>query len=105
MIRRRSLCRFGLVWSATCLGVVGFAKPGWGYVERSRLPLPLHFDGAQPFANGRAGVRQGTWHGYIDHAGNVVIPLKYEDARRFREGLAAVEAAEMWGYIDKQAGR
>jgi len=98
----RSHHRFWLVFLATLFCLLGVIPPGQTYMELRRPSLALHFDGAQPFANGRAVVKQGSWHGYIDHSGNLVIPLRYREARNFNEGLAAVELGEKWGFIDKK---
>ena len=44
---------------------------------------------------------EGSYSGYIDRSGNVVIPCQWNSACSFFEGLAAVDVDMMkWGYIN-----
>lgn len=44
---------------------------------------------------------EGSYSGYIDRNGNVVIPCQWNSACSFSEGLAAVDVDMMkWGYIN-----
>ena len=50
----------------------------WGYIDKQgRLAIPLRFDWATPFSEGRALITVGVLNGYIDLAGNVVIAPQF----------------------------
>jgi WG containing repeat len=44
--------------------------------------------------------RFGSYYGFIDRTGKIVIPAKYDLTFGFSEGLAAVEIGKQWGFID-----
>ena len=82
----------------------------WGYIDKTgRIVIPLQFDWAEPFSEGRAAVILDKKYGYVDGTGRLVIPLQF-DASQYREpppfqgGLAAVKrerGADRWALIDR----
>lgn len=81
----------------------GNADGQWGYCNAAGvLAIPVQFDKALPFSEGRAAVEiKGRW-GYIDTAGKIIIPAIYEKAEAFSEGYAAVQKKGRYGYINIQ---
>ncbi len=75
----------------------------WGYYnDRGVLVIPLQFDDAMRFYEGRAAVKtDGEW-GFIDTAGNIVIPAVYDEVKEFSEGYCAVAINKKWGYINNK---
>jgi hypothetical protein len=70
--------------------------PKWGYIDlRGKVVIPVRFEEAAPFSNGRARVRLGGKYGFIDNSGTLKVPATYEDAQSFSEGRAAVMYTEM----------
>lgn len=60
----------------------------WGFIDpEGNLVIPLQYDGAGLFYDGRAGVIVGDKYGYIDKAGNYVIEPQFELSGNFQEGL------------------
>lgn len=98
---------------------------GYGYVDSTlRIVIPMQYDEAGIFANGRAKVRNGDYWFFIDKAGNEtpLIPAhlesKYEEVGYYAEGRCRVstlklrlmdiayhsdysEIAGNWGYVDE----
>ena len=98
---------------------------GYGYVDPTlRIVIPMQYDEAGVFANGRAKVRNGDQWFFVDKAGNEtpLIPAhlesKYEEVSHYAEGLCRVstlklrfmdmayhsdysEIAGNWGYVDE----
>ena len=73
----------------------------YGYVDATgRLVIPLDFDYAHYFHEGRAKVTKNGKSGFIDTAGTVVVPIEYDSASDFSEGRARVEKDGQDGYID-----
>ena len=65
----------------------------WGYVGPSGgVAIEARFDHAQPFSEGRAGVRVGSEWGYIDPTGAFVSVPVYAAAFPFEGGRARVVA-------------
>ena len=63
----------------------------WGYVDASGvMTIPVQFENAQSFSEGRAAVQQGRKWGYIDSSGAVVVSPAFRRAHPFTEGIAAV---------------
>jgi hypothetical protein len=85
-----------------------------GYIDTSgKIVIKPQFDVAYSFSSGRALVKIGDLHSFIDQTGEQVIKLGlYQAARSFHEGLAAVHSNFEFLYIDingkvvipKQAG-
>jgi hypothetical protein len=93
------------------MAMVGTNSRKYGFINRGgNLVVPMKYDSASSFSNGRAVVRLGTdyktWkHGFIDQTGKEVVPLQYSSVFPFAEGLAAVRVGDYltdkYGYIDK----
>ena len=67
------------------------AGKSWGYVDGSGvMKIPVQFEGAQSFSEGRAAVQQGRKWGYIEPSGSIVISPAFRHAHPFTEGIAAV---------------
>ena len=65
----------------------------WGYIDASGAPaIAARFDDAQPFSEGRAGVRVGSAWGYIDPAGAFVVVPEYASVFPFENGRGRVVA-------------
>src|SRR5262245_18425789 len=78
----------------------------WGYIDKSgKIVIPLQFDWAEPFSEGRAAVVRDKKYGFIDTDGRVVIPLQFDTMPRqppsFQNGWAAVLDAKQWRLIDR----
>ncbi|HEX7176913.1 MAG TPA: WG repeat-containing protein [Pyrinomonadaceae bacterium] len=77
-----------------------------GFIDRAgRTVIPVEFDDARDFSEGKALVKRGDSWGFIDRSGRFVIPPIYAYGSSFSEGLAAVAVAREgteagWGYID-----
>ncbi len=85
--------------------ICGLAKVSknnkFGYVNnKGDLIVPLIYDEAFAFSEGRAPVRVDTKWGYLDSTGKMVIEPMYEEAGSFREGFACVRKNNHFGYID-----
>ena len=73
----------------------------WGFIDAAGTEvIPLQFEGAWPFSEGRALVKQNGQFGYIDTGGTIVVEPQFTDAWYFSEGLAPVEIDGRWGFID-----
>jgi WG containing repeat len=80
----------------------------WGYIDKTgRIVIPLQFEAAEPFSEGRAAVALHNKHGFsktygfIDGSGRLVIPAQFKTVQPFQSGLAAVLVPPLgWGYID-----
>jgi hypothetical protein len=78
----------------------------WGYIDRSgRVVVPLEFDWAEPFSEGRAAVVLNNKYGYIDTAGRLVIPLQFDvnwsvEPPPFQGGRAVVKDGNQMRLID-----
>jgi hypothetical protein len=93
------------------MAVVGTNSSKYGYIDGSgKLIVPMKYDRASSFSEGRASVQIGTdykaWKaGFIDRTGKEVIPLKYSSVFPFSEGLASVRIGDYltgkYGFIDK----
>jgi hypothetical protein len=72
----------------------------WGFVDRAgKLIIPLVYEDASSFYQGRARVRRdGKW-GFIDHSGQEVIPCRFDAAADFAEGLAEVAIDGKVGFV------
>lgn len=72
----------------------------WGYRnKKGEIVIPLIFDYACDFSDGRARVGKDDKWGFIDMNGNTVIPFIYDLAHDFSEGLAAVLMDGKYGFI------
>lgn len=107
------------------LAVVAVQGYGSGYVNpEMRFVIPMQFDEAMPFVNGKATARKGTKWFLLDKSGNVtpLVPAqlesKYEEIGDYSEGRCKVstlqlrlmdlayhsdysEIAGNWGYVDE----
>jgi hypothetical protein len=101
----------GLAFLA-CIGLFVAAEIGqaekdtwrWGFVDGSgSVVIPLEWEGARGFANGRAAVeRDGLW-GFIDRQGQVVVPPRFHqlcDYGGAQPTCAQDGQTRNWGYID-----
>ena len=74
----------------------------WGYVNKSgNLVIPLRYDFAYEFSEGRARIESNNKYGYIDINGREIIPAKYDSGYSFSEGFALVKLDFKSGFIDK----
>jgi hypothetical protein len=78
----------------------------WGYIDKTgRIVIPLQYDWAEPFSEGRAAVVLNNKVGFIDTAGRVVINPQFEhlstSVRLFRDGHAPVFEGRQWRLIDR----
>ena len=66
-------------------------KHKWGFINRAgRLTIPLEFQEARDFCQGRAAVKvKGRW-GFIDKKGRIVIACQFDDVTDFTAGSATV---------------
>jgi hypothetical protein len=97
----------GALWRPCLLCKTGYCD------ENGVIRIPLKYDGAELFSEGRARVCHATFerngwsvtvkykYGFIDADGNEVIPCVYDDALSFSDGLAAVKQKGQWAYINK----
>ena len=73
-----------------------------GYIDQTgRVVIPLQFEWAEPFSEGRAAVILDKKYGYVDGTGRLVIPLQfdasqYSEPPPFQGGRAAVKRAGRW---------
>jgi hypothetical protein len=116
-------------WSATCQALVvlaaflALAQRGaaaeeplyphaerefgpWGYIDKTgRIVIPLQFDWAEPFSEGRAAVIFNNKVGFIDTAGRLVIDFQFDhlstNVPPFRGGYAPVYDGKQWRLIDR----
>jgi hypothetical protein len=74
----------------------------YGYVdERYDLVIPMKYDMAHPFQNGRALVSKNIHMGIINPEGEEIIPCAYRAIRAFKEGFyAAYLSGKGWGYLN-----
>ncbi len=74
----------------------------WGYADKNKkIVIPVKYDYAGVFRNGRAMVRLNKMEGYLDKKGNEIIGIKYTLAMEFDPvGLASVQFNGKYGYID-----
>ena len=74
-------------------GLAKVSKDGkFGYVTKSgELVVPLVYDEALTFSEGRAGVRKGNKWGYLDSTGKVVVEPMYEEVSSFHDSIACVK--------------
>lgn len=74
----------------------------WGYVDTTgTVVIPLEWDSANAFEDGKAIVSKSGKYGMIDNTGNLVIPLSFDSISSFHENLAAVKTDEKYGYINQ----
>lgn len=64
----------------------------WGYCtpKKKKIRIPLQYEGAEPFSEGLAAVKQNGKWGFIDSLGQWVVYPKYDLVGSFSEGLAWV---------------
>ncbi len=78
---------------------------GFNDAKSGEIVIPLKFDYADSFYDGRAKVLIDGRFGFIDKKGELVVKPTYEEAHHFNEGLAAVGIKKddeiIYGYIDK----
>jgi serine/threonine protein kinase len=74
----------------------------WGFCDRNKkIVIECVYDGAVPFEESLAWVKQdGKWGG-IDRTGHLAIPCQFDSARPFSEDLACVEQEGEWGFVNK----
>jgi|WetSurMetagenome_2_1015567.scaffolds.fasta_scaffold19281_2 hypothetical protein len=81
-----------------------------GYIDASgRVILPMVFESAGEFHEGRASFSCGGRWGFLDDELNVVVPPTLSLAKDFSEGLARVQTkgdafsyGALWGFMDRQ---
>jgi hypothetical protein len=78
----------------------------WGYMDKSgRIVIPLQYDWAEPFSEGRAAVIRNGKYGFIDASGRLVIDLQFDhlgtNVPPFRDGHALVREGKQWRLIDR----
>ena len=76
--------------------ICGLAKVSkankYGYVDqKGNLIVPLIYDEALTFNEGKAAVKKENRWGYLDNTGKVVVEPYYEDAGSFHDSLAYVK--------------
>ncbi|NQT92917.1 MAG: WG repeat-containing protein [Lentisphaerae bacterium] len=77
-------------------------KGRFGFVDKAgKIVIPITFERAEDFFDGRAKVwRDGKW-GFIDKRGKLVIDHRFERVFDFSEQRARFERDERFGFIDK----
>jgi WG repeat protein len=78
----------------------------WGYIDKTgKIVIPLQYDWAEPFSEGRAAVLRDKKYGYIDITGRVVIPLQFDTSlsppNPFEAGWSNVLDGKQWRLIDR----
>jgi hypothetical protein len=73
-----------------------------GYIDRAgRVIIPLQYDSAGPFGDGRAWAEVGKAVGLIDKTGRwVVKPGEYDNLFPCGEGLCGFHQGGAWGFLD-----
>ena len=73
----------------------------WGYINTDgKIVVPLKYEEAKDFSNGRALVTINNKNGFIDTKGKLIVPLKWNYASSFSEGLAIVGNFDFYCAID-----
>jgi hypothetical protein len=74
----------------------------YGFInQKYELKIPLIYDMAQHFQNGRALVAKGANIGYINTQGEEIIPCIYRAIREFKDGFyPAYLNGKGWGYLN-----
>lgn len=63
----------------------------WGFVNAvDKVIVPIKYDYAHPFIEGRAMVNLGGKYGFVDKTGKEIIPVKYTYVTDFSNGEAEV---------------
>jgi len=87
-------------------GTTTTTESRYGFVNTAGgVAVPLSFNGAMDFSDGRAAVRVGEpndrrW-GFINASGSMVIPATFLDVWSFSRGYAQVRDSSGWGLIDR----
>ena len=73
----------------------------WGYCdEKGKLVIPVQFEEAYTFTEGKAAVKtKGKW-GFIDLSGQIVIAPQFDEVSMFKEGVCVVAKNKKYGFID-----
>jgi len=78
----------------------------WGYINKNgRFVIPLQYDGADTFSEGRARVSRNkdigkTEYSFIDTHGKVIFTVDEECDALFRDGMLAFSYGGKWGFKD-----
>jgi hypothetical protein len=76
----------------------------FGYMDQTgKICIPLKYDDAYSFNEGRAEVRLAQYRSHVDEKGNEATPLKYQEAFRYDHGVAMVKQNNKFGLIDLSA--
>lgn len=97
-------------------GLCRISRSGkYGFINaQGEIVVPVIYDYAEDFHEGRAlvytGVKGGykyEWYrdrqgkcGYVDKEGNEVVPLVWDYSDGFSQGRAVVAKGDLWGFID-----
>ncbi len=89
--------------SIALIDTSNFDAPTTGFIDRTgKIVIPINFEQAHDFHEGRAAVsKNGLW-GFVDKQGKMIVMPKYEKVYDFSEGLAKVFSKVKWGFIDKK---
>ncbi|MCP4443187.1 MAG: WG repeat-containing protein [Aureispira sp.] len=81
------------------------SKGKYGYKVGDKWVIKAQYNKAHPFSDGLAAVKVGSFWGFIDSLGKVVLSPKYGDVHSFSYGKAAVMnniSFKRWVYINKK---
>ena len=93
----------GLIPVNTGAKEVNYLKKGgkWGYCNaKGVLVIPMQFEAAETFCEGKAPVRIKNKWGFIDTTGKMIIAPQYDQTSQFRNELCVVAKNRKWGIID-----
>lgn len=85
-----------------CMLVVCDENKYFGFVNNlGEEVIPLKYEKAYDFIDGKAIVKLNGKYGFIDKTGKTIIPFEYSELKYFSDGLALAQKDGKYGFIDE----